>query len=45
MTFLTGQHDDLVEAEQTSGRRLLKNWMKAMRRQFEEQFAQISEGV
>lgn len=41
-TFLKGQHDDLVEAEK-SLLQIIEELDTAMRRQFKEQFAQISQ--
>ena len=41
-TFLKGQHDDLVQAEETL-RGIILQLDEAMRRQFKEKFAQIAE--
>ena len=41
-TFLKGQHDDLVQAEETL-RGIILQLDEAMRRQFQEKFAQIAE--
>ena len=41
MTFLKGQHDDLVEAE-ASLEQIIEELDAAMRKQFTEQFARIA---